>query len=51
MKSALLFYNFLCNITNIGFRIKPYDPFVAKKVFKGIKMTVVWHIDDIKVSH
>ena len=34
-----------------GFQIKPYDPCVAKKMIKNKQMAVVWHVDDLKVSH
>ena len=33
------------------FEIDPYDPCVTNKVINGKKMTVLWHADDIKVSH
>ena len=30
--------------------INPYDPCVAKKWTDGGQLTVVWHVDDMKVS-
>ena len=33
------------------FEINPYDPCVANKMLNGIQMIVVWHVDDLKVSH
>ena len=28
-----------------------YDPCVANKGVNGTQMTVIWHVDDLKVSH
>ena len=36
---------------NEGFVINPYDPCVANKLVNGTYMTVVWHVDDAKISH
>ena len=52
MKAALLFYlKFVKNLKNIGFELNPYDPCVANKVVDGAQLTVVWHVDDLKVSN
>ena len=52
MKAALLYYQrFVKDLKSIGFQINPYDPCVANKVVKGKQLTVVWHVDDLKVSH
>ena len=52
MKAALLFYlKFVKNIKSIGFELNPYDPCVANKIVDGAQLTVVWHVDDLKVSH
>ena len=52
MKSALLFYlKFVKNLKSIGFVLNPYDPCVANKIVDGAQLTVVWHVDDLKVSH
>ena len=51
MKAALLFYlKFVKNLKSIGFKLKPYDPCVANKIVDGAQLTVVWHVDDLKVS-
>ena len=34
-----------------GFEINPYDKCVANKVINGKQCTIVWYIDDNKVSH
>jgi hypothetical protein len=52
MKAALLYYQrFVTDLKSVGFRINPYDPCVANKTVKGKQLTVIWHIDDLKVSH
>ena len=33
-----------------GFRINPYDPYVANKMKGGKQLTVCWHVDDLKIS-
>ena len=52
LESALLFYKKLKkDITEIGFRINPYDPCVANMMVEGHQMTLTWHVDDMKISH
>ena len=34
-----------------GFSINPYDWCVANKLIHGSQCTIVWHIDDLKISH
>ena len=52
MKAALLFYlKFVNNLKSIGFELNPYDPCVANKIVNGAQLTVVWHVDNLKVSH
>ena len=52
MKAALLFYKkFVKNLKSIGFELNPYDPYVANKIVSGAQLTVVWHVDGLKVSH
>ena len=52
MKAALLFYlKFVKNLKSIGFVLNPYDPCTANKIVDGAQLTVVWHVDDLKVSH
>lgn len=52
LKSALLFYRKLvADLTTEGFTLNPYDPCVANKMVNGTQMTVVWHVDDLIVSH
>ena len=52
IKVALLFYlKFVKNLKSIGFELNPYGPCVANKIVDGAQLTVVWHVDDLKVSH
>ena len=52
LKSALLFYKKLAtDLIAKGFEINPYDPCVAFKEIDGKKMTICWHVDDLKISH
>ena len=52
LRSALLFYRKLRGeLEEYGFEVNPYDPCVANKMVAGKQMTVVWHVDDLKVSH
>ena len=34
-----------------GSKINQYDRCVANKIVDGNQMTVIWHVDDLKVSH
>ena len=50
IKAALIFYwIFFGNINTIGLNINPYDPCVENKVVNINQMTVMWHVNDIKV--
>ena len=52
IKSAMLWYNlFTENLAEIGFKINLYDTCVANKVINGKQCTIVWYVDDLKVSH
>ena len=52
MKAALLYYQrFVKDLKSIGFELNPYDPCVANKMVNGEQLTIVWHVDDLKVSH
>ena len=31
--------------------MNPYDPCVANKIINDSKITVTWHVDDLKISH
>ena len=52
LKSSLLFYRLLVgNLTKNRFILNPYDPCVANEMVDGKQMTVVWHVDNLKVLH
>ena len=52
LKAALLFYKKLVkDLQSIGFIINPYDFCVANKWINGKQMTIIWHVDDLKISH
>eukprot|EP00804_Cyclotella_cryptica_P006122 CCRYP_010732-RA/>CCRYP_010732-RA protein AED:0.20 eAED:0.22 QI:0/0/0/1/1/1/2/0/901 len=52
LRSALLFYLKLRrDLEAFGFVVNDYDPCVANKIVNGTQITVMWHVDDLKVSH
>ena len=52
LRAALLFWQKLTNkLKAWGFTINPYDWCVANKVINGKQCTIVWHVDDLKISH
>jgi hypothetical protein len=52
VKSALLWYKmFSETLQNMGFELNPYDQCVANCDFNGSQCTIVWYVDDMKVSH
>ena len=52
VKSALLWYRlFRDTLRELGFTLNPYDPCVANAMIKGSQCTIVWYVDDNKISH
>ena len=52
MKSALLFYQlFSGQLTDWGFKKNDYDACTMNKMVNGSQLTIVWHVDDCKISH
>lgn len=52
LQAALLFWRELSGkLLGWGFILNPYDNCVANKMINGNQCTVVWHVDDIKISH
>ncbi len=39
------------DLKEYGFQINPYDPCVANMEVNGKQLTVLWHVDDVKISH
>jgi hypothetical protein len=52
LRAARLFWEKLSNkLKEWGFKINDYDPCVANKIVNDKQITVVWHVDDLKISH
>ena len=52
LRAALLFWRLLsAKLVEWGFTINPYDWCVTNKMVDGKQMTVLWHVDDLKISH
>jgi hypothetical protein len=52
LKAALLFWKLLSKkLVLWGFVINPYDWCVANKMIDGKQCTILWHVDDLKISH
>ena len=52
LRAALIFWHKLtAKLIEWGFMIIPYDWCVANKQINGQQCTLVWHVDDMKISH
>jgi Reverse transcriptase (RNA-dependent DNA polymerase) len=52
LQAALLFWRDLSSkLVEWGFVLNPYDNCVANKMMNGSQCTILWHVDDIKISH
>jgi Reverse transcriptase (RNA-dependent DNA polymerase) len=52
MQAAFLFWKLLSKcLQDWGFVINPYDWCVANKQIDGSQCTILWHVDDLKISH
>jgi hypothetical protein len=52
LKAALLFWKLLrSKLVSWGFVINPYHWCVANKTIDGKQCTIIWHVDDLKLSH
>ena len=53
LQAALLFWKNLSEflVNELGFQLNQYDQCVANKMIDGKPCTVVWHVDDLKISH
>ncbi|MDA3875508.1 MAG: reverse transcriptase domain-containing protein [Halothiobacillus sp.] len=53
LQAAYLFWANLSKYLTeeLGFTINPYDSCVANKTIDGSQCTVLWHVDDLKLSH
>ena len=52
IESALLWYElYSSTLEQLGFKINPYDRCVANKWINGSQCTIVFYVDDNKISH
>ena len=52
LRSALLFYQlFAGELLKWGFIMNPYDSCTFNKMVVGSQLTIVFHVDDCKISH
>jgi Reverse transcriptase (RNA-dependent DNA polymerase) len=52
LRAALLFWRKLSTqLIEWGFEKNPYDWCVADKQVYGTQCTIIWHVDDLKISH
>ena len=52
IRAALIFWRkFTKQITEWGFTMNPYDWCVANKMVHRSQLTIMWHVDDLKISH
>ena len=52
LRGVLIYYKKLRKeLETYGFVINPYDPCVGNKWVKGSQLKIVWHVNDMKVSH
>ncbi len=52
LESALLWYELYSKtLLELGFRLNPYDKCVANKEINGTQCTIVFYVDDNKISH
>jgi Reverse transcriptase (RNA-dependent DNA polymerase) len=52
LQAALLFWKDLSGaLAKWGFELNEYDRCVANKTINGKQCTILWHVDDLKISH
>jgi hypothetical protein len=52
VKSTLLWYQlYTGHLKGLGFELNPYDPCVANAIIDGKQCTILWYVDDNKISH
>ena len=53
LQAALLFYKDLSGflVNELNFELNEYDECVANKIINGKQCTIVWHVDDLQISH
>ena len=52
LDAALLFWkNLSGKLAEWGFKWNPYNWCVVNKMIDGKQCTILWHVDDLKISH
>ena len=52
LKAAILFWKKLSkSLKEMGFTVNPYDCCIANNIINGSQCTIVWQVDDLKLSH
>ena len=52
MVASLLYYRKFCNtLLRNDFKVNPYDPCVFNRLVEGKQQTILFHVDDCKISH
>jgi len=52
LQVPLLFWKLLSTtLQEWGFKINEYDQCVVNKIIKGKQCTIIWHVDNLKISH
>ena len=52
LQAVLLFWRLLSDtLTEWCFELNTYDKCVANKKINGKQCTIIWHVDDLKISH
>ena len=53
LQAAILFWKDLTKFLTeeLGFTVNPYDSCVVNKMIDDKQCTIIWHVDDLKLSH
>jgi len=53
LQAALLFWRELSDfiVQELGFTMNPFDECMANKTINGKQCTILWHVDNLKISH
>jgi hypothetical protein len=53
LQASLLFWENLMEFLteDLGFEVNPYDSCVVNKIINGKQCTILWHVDNLKLSH
>jgi len=52
LQVALIFWKLLSDtLIDWGFKLNEYNKCLAIKIINGKQSTIIWHMDDLKISH